>query len=318
MEFPVLVISIDTELLWGVAYVPDHPAFKLMRDNPLRTREAIYEVLSLFEKHDVAATWAVVGHLFLDACDGLHHDLYDEQQSWHSFDPGSDIRSDPLYYGRDLIEAIIGNKVEHEIGYHSFSHVRFSACTEAVAEAEIVGGLKLAKELGIRLRSFVFPENEINHLNIVKKYDFAIFRGRTNRRNVEQDFLVRGLSAAIDKVSLSSAVPVWRDGLWETNANMWFDGLRTPFALSFRAAFGLDRVIRSRKVFHLSFHPYDLLLRPSLLKCLDDFLARAATKRDRGLLRIMTMGSLATQLDKERDRLVGTESDLDRQDETHS
>ena len=42
------------------------------------------------------------------------------------YDPGTDIRSDPLYYGRDLIEAIVGNKVEHEIGYHSFSHVRFS------------------------------------------------------------------------------------------------------------------------------------------------------------------------------------------------
>jgi len=317
MEFPVFVISIDTELLWGVAYVPDHPAFKLMRDNPLRTREAIYDLLSLFEQHYVPATWAVVGHLFLDACDGLHHDLYEEQQSWHSFDPGSDIRSDPLYYGRDLIEAIMGNKVEHEIGYHSFSHVRFSACTEAVAEAEIVGGMKLAKEFGIRLRSFVFPENEINHLNILKKYGFAIFRGRTNRRNVEQEFLVRGLSAAIDKISLSSAVPVWRDGLWETNANMWFDGLRVPFALNVRAASGLERAVISRKVYHLSFHPYDLLLRPALLKCLDKFLTRAAAKRDRGSLKIMTMSSLATHLDKERNRLVGTESDLDRQDGTH-
>ena len=60
----------------------------------------------------------MVGHLFLDACDGLHHDLYEETQSWHSYDPGSDIHSDPLSYGRDLIEAIVGNKVEHEIGYH--------------------------------------------------------------------------------------------------------------------------------------------------------------------------------------------------------
>ena len=34
MEFPVFVISIDTELLWGVAYVPEHPAFKLMLANP--------------------------------------------------------------------------------------------------------------------------------------------------------------------------------------------------------------------------------------------------------------------------------------------
>jgi peptidoglycan/xylan/chitin deacetylase (PgdA/CDA1 family) len=269
-------------------------------------------LLSLFEQHDVPTTWAVVGHLFLDACDGLHHDLYKEQQSWHSYDPGSDIRSDPLYYGRDLIEAIMSNKVEHEIGYHSFSHVRFSACTEAVAEAEIVGGMKLAKEFGIRLRSFVFPENDVNHLNILKKYDFAIFRGRNCRRNVEQDFLVRRLNAAIDKITLSSAVPVWRDGLWETNANFSFDGLRQQFALNFRTVSGFERAITSRNVYHLSFHPYDVLLRPELLKYLDKLLARAAAKRDRGVIKIMTMSSLATHLDKERNRLVGTESGLDR------
>jgi peptidoglycan/xylan/chitin deacetylase (PgdA/CDA1 family) len=316
MEFPVFVISIDTELLWGVAYYPDHPAFKLMHLNPSKTRNTIHDLLSLFEKHSVPATWAMVGHLFLDACDGLHSDLYDEQQSWHSFDPGSDIRSDPLYYGRDLIEAIMGNKVEHEIGYHSFSHVRFTACTEAVAEAEIVGGMKLAKEFGIRLRSFVFPENEINHLNILKKYGFAIFRGRYCRRNVEQDLLVRRLNAAIDKITLSSAVPVWRDGLWETNANMSYDGLRVPFALNFRAVSLLERAIMSRKVCHLSFHPYDPLLRPALLKCLDKLLTRAAAKRDQGVLKIMTMSGLATHLDKEN-RLVGVESDLDRQEGPH-
>jgi peptidoglycan/xylan/chitin deacetylase (PgdA/CDA1 family) len=285
-----------------------------MLANPSKTRDAIYDLLSLFEQHHVPATWAVVGHLFLDACDGLHHDLYEEQQSWHSYDPGSDIRTDPLYYGRDLIEAIMGNKVEHEIGYHSFSHVRFSACTEAVAEAEIVGGMKLAKEFGIRLRSFVFPENEINHLNILKKYDFAIFRGRNCRRNVEQDFLVRRLNAAVDKITLSSAVPVWKDGLWETNANLTYDGLRVPFALNFRTVSGLERTIISRKVYHLSLHPYDVLLRPALLKYLDKLLTRAAAKRDRGVLKIMTMSGLATHLDKERNRLVGKESDLERQE----
>ena len=299
MEFPVFVISIDTELLWGVASVPAFPAFKLMRDNPSKTRDAIYDLLSLFEKHQVAATWAVVGHLFLDACDGLHYDLYEEPQSWQSFDPGSDIHSDPLYYGRDLIEAIMGNKVEHEIGYHTFSHARFTACTEAVAETEIVAGMVLAKEFGIRLRSFVFPENEIDHLNLLKKYDFAIFRGRHYRRNVKQGSLVRGLNAAVDKISLRSAVPVWRDGLWETNANMLFDGLRVPFALNFRAVSGLERAIISRKVCHLSFHPYDLLLRPALLSYLDKLLARAAAERDQGVLKIMTMSSLAAYLDKE-------------------
>ena len=78
-----------------------------------------------------------------------------------------------------------------------------------------------------------------------------------------------------------------------------------PFALNFRAASGLERAILSRKVYHLSLHPYDVLLQPALLKYLDKLLTRAAAKRDRGVLKIMTMSSLATHLDKERNRLGG-------------
>ena len=102
----------------------------------------------------------------------------------------------------------------------------------------------------------------------------------------------------------------------ETNANLTFDGLHAPFALNFRTVSGLERAILSRKVYHLSFHPYDVLLQPALMKNLDKLLTRVAAKRDQGVLKIMTMSSLAAQLDKERTRLVGTESDLDRQEES--
>jgi peptidoglycan/xylan/chitin deacetylase (PgdA/CDA1 family) len=317
MEFPVFVISIDTELLWGVAYLPNHPAFELMRANPSKTRKAIYDLLSLFEQHNVPATWAVVGHLFLNACDGLHSDLFAEKQSWCRYDPGSDFRSDPLYYGRDLIEAILGSKVEHEIGYHSFSHVRFSDCSEAAAEAEILAGIKLAKDFGIKLRSFVFPENDVSHLDILKRNDFAIFRGQSRFRwSADQNFVIRGLNAAIDKISIGSALPEWRDGLWETNSNLSFDGLCVPYALHFRAISGLQLAIKSRQVYHLSFHPYDLLLRPTLLKYLDKFLTKAAAKRNRSVLKIMTMSGLSAYLDKERNRHAGTQPGRDQFEET--
>jgi hypothetical protein len=56
------------------------------------------------------ATWAIVGHLFLDHCekeDGIpHKDMPRFTDGWYSCDPCTGIHKDPLYYGRDIIEKI--------------------------------------------------------------------------------------------------------------------------------------------------------------------------------------------------------------------
>ncbi|RBW68012.1 hypothetical protein [Bacillus taeanensis] len=57
-----LVISLDFELHWGLRdlYRADDPYIKRI----LHAREVIPKLLDLFEKHEIAATWAVVGFLF--------------------------------------------------------------------------------------------------------------------------------------------------------------------------------------------------------------------------------------------------------------
>ena len=177
----IFIISLDTELLWGYGGYPSSEAISLMKNDDKKVRGCIDTLLSLFEKYNIPATWAVVGHLFLDHCkceDGIpHKDMPRFKEDWYSADPYTDIRRDPLYYGKDIVEKILSNRIEHEIGYHSFSHVVFPECSREVAEAEIKKGVKLAKEFEITLKSFVFPENKIGHVEVLKKNGFKIYRG---------------------------------------------------------------------------------------------------------------------------------------------
>ena len=60
MKISKLVISLDFELHWGV-----FDAFgDKYNDNILGARKAIPEILALFKKYNINATWAIVGLLF--------------------------------------------------------------------------------------------------------------------------------------------------------------------------------------------------------------------------------------------------------------
>ena len=292
---PIFIISFDTELIWGHIEYPSYEAVRLMKSDYTKVRGCINILLSLFEKHDIPATWAVVSHLFLDHCekeDGMpHKDMPRFKEDWYSSDPCTDIKRDPLYYGRDIVENILSNRVEHEIGYHSFSHVIFSECSREVAEAEIKEGIKLAKEFGIALKSFVFPNNNIGHLDVLKEYGYKIYRGENlGRGNINQNILIRVFNFGINKMIAQPAEPKWMDGIWEIPTSMLFCDSQIKFSVLPRAKLGLYRAIRSKKVFHIYLHPHDLLRYSSLKEDLDKFLGIVSKKRDEGKIEAMTMG----------------------------
>ena len=300
----VFIISLDTESIWGfIAHPLLMGASLLKRDNE-SGRGCIDILLNLFEKHKIPATWAVVGHLFLDHCekeDGIpHKDMPRFREDWYSADPCTDIKRDPLYYGKDIVEKILSNRIEHEIGYHSFSHVPFSECSREVAEAEIKMGSKLAKEFGITLKSFVFPYNKIGHVDILRENGFKIYRGENLVRwAINQSFLNRKFNGVIGRMIAPPTEPKWRDGIWEVPSSMFFCDPKIKFSLLPRAEIGLYRAIRSKKVFHIWLHPHNLLMYPSLKDDLDKFLGLVSKKRSEGKIEVMTMGKFGEVLNGE-------------------
>ena len=56
-----LIVSLDFELFWGML---DCSSLEAYRANVLGGRKAIPQLLSLFRRYDIHATWAAVGFLF--------------------------------------------------------------------------------------------------------------------------------------------------------------------------------------------------------------------------------------------------------------
>ena len=72
--------------------------------------------MRLFEKYHVHATWALVGHLFLASCretNGLKHKEIVRPgypwltHDWFSFDPCNDVKTNPEWYGPDIVKQIL-------------------------------------------------------------------------------------------------------------------------------------------------------------------------------------------------------------------
>lgn len=299
---PVFMLTLDTELAWGRIRDSDSHVLAAMRRDPTSIRGTIDYLLSIFRKHDIAATWAIVGHLFLDHCskeDGLaHKNMPRFERDWYSFDPSSDIRRAPLYYGKDIVERILSSPVKHEIGLHSFSHVLFSECDREVAQAEIREGVKLARQFGITPKSFVFPENKVGHIDVLRENGLKIYRGPDlTRADPAQSYLHRKFNGAMDMIIPKVAEPIWRQGIWEIPGNGMFGEIpQIPSGVIIRGKLGLERAIRQNGIFHVWLHPYNLVLQPSLAGHIDRFLCFISRKRDEGKIRVMTMAELASSL----------------------
>lgn len=291
------IISLDLELAWGSVLDPKYRGLALLLDDPKRGRGTVNLLLGIFEKYDIPATWATVGRLFLDRY-GFEKRLQEDEDSMYSRHIRSSMRSAPLlYHGKDIIEKILSSPVKHKIALHSFSHILFPQCQRKIAVAEVKEGIKSAQELGITLKSFVFPYNEIGHVDVLKENGFKIYRGENLVRGKEsQSFLIRKMNKAIDELMAPPTEPKWRDGIWEIPSSMAFCDPQIPFCLLPKAKLGLLRAIGTKKVFHIFLHPWSLLSCKSLAQDLEAFLSHVSVKRREGKLQVFTMGELADRL----------------------
>src|SRR5690242_18274750 len=106
LESGIFTISLDFELIWGTLDKPKHTRFR--RLCAIERAEVIDQLLGLFARYRIPATWCTVGHLFLQR---NHDDGIRPHEAEAS-----------MYYGRDLIDKIRRCPVPQEIGSHTFTH----------------------------------------------------------------------------------------------------------------------------------------------------------------------------------------------------
>lgn len=307
----VFTISLDFELIWGTLDLFGPGRFERAC---LAERALVPRLLDLFARYEVPATWCVLGHLFLDSCrpEGgcKHPDIARPRHAWcrHDWfhhDPCGTEETAPLYYSRTLLEAIRACPVPQEVGCHSFSHVIFGdpGCSAATAESEVAACVRLARERGIELQSFAFPRNSVGHLDVLAAHGFEVYRGPEpvagatrawNNPFKRLAHLWQVLRAAEPPVSDPELT---ESGLWNIPGSMIYfpmHGLRRFIPLSVRvrrAVKGLEAAARTRRVFHLWFHPTNLADETDRMFIgLEAILGHARRLSCRGELQILPMG----------------------------
>jgi len=299
----IFTLSLDFELIWGTLDILGPDGFKKACE--IERSEVIERLLNLLTEFEVPATWCIVGHLFLDRCNGKHPEIAIDQE-WFKFDPGTDVHRDPIFYGRDLIEKIRACEVRQEIGSHSFSHIIFGDCARETAASELAASRSVAHDAGIDLRSFVFPRNVVGHVDLLREFGFRCFRGPEpvwyERNGWSQG--VRRI-AHLTNVLLAKTPPVVvpideGGGLWNIPGSMIYfpsHGARRYIPVERRvrrAVRGLDSAAREKQVFHLWFHPTNLVDEmESMFKGLREIFSHALTLRNSGKLEFRPMGSFA-------------------------
>ncbi|ELY49379.1 polysaccharide deacetylase [Natronorubrum sulfidifaciens JCM 14089] len=262
----------------------------------------------MFDRYSIPATWAVVGHLLLDECQGTHPDHPASDTGWFESDPGGSEATNERWFGSTLIEAIDEADTDHELGCHSFSHVLFDSdqITTEIAEAELQQCEAIAREHNLSFSSFVFPRNIIGFRELLPKYGFRAYRGRSPNRWHDESLIYP--VAKFTNYTVGNTPPplvhpeVDEHGLVNIPASLDLFSLEGT-ARRFACSFGEDPVLRQAKmgidaaatdqsgVFHIWLHPNNLV-RDADFDRLQRVLSYIADQRDRGQIAVETMADV--------------------------
>jgi peptidoglycan/xylan/chitin deacetylase (PgdA/CDA1 family) len=313
-EKGVFTLSLDFELIWGTADLGLEDFKRICR---IEREVVIDRLLELFEEFEFPATWAILGHLFLDKCESKNGTKHPEivrpnfswiTEDWFAHDPGGVETDESIHLGRRLVEKIRSCRVPQEIGSHSFSHVVFGdqGCSPETAESEIAECVRVAREQGLELKSFVFPRNEVGHLEVLKKYHFTSFRGVEENwyeNRIVPERVRRGLRLfdVLRAAPPPAVLPqMTKEGLLNIPGSAMFFPMhgfrrRIPMSLRVRRCLkGLNKAAQTKKIFHLWFHPSNMVDEmETMFAGLREILQHAAKLKKEGRLDFLTMGEIS-------------------------
>ncbi len=301
-----VVFSLDAELAWGFPDFDDPPM-----DRVDASRDAWTWLVDLFDEYDVPATWAVVGHLFLDDCDARHADL-DAPDGWFAHETGALASRHDVRFAPDLVAAVRNADVDHDVGSHTFAHVPFDHpdVTSDLVDADLARAVAVAADQGLALESFVFPRNAVGFRDRLAKHGFRTYRSAGTPGGTGLARAARKVADVLDPGRVPLVEPrVDEYGLVDIPPSLFLFGFEgTPRdvlatvwtdPIVRQAADAIDRAADGDGVCHLWLHPNNVVDDAGRAR-LEAIVAHVARRRDEDGLLVETMRDVA-------DRVLGTE-----------
>ena len=313
------LVSLDYELFWGML---DVCPLEQYQDNVLGGKKAIPQLLNLFEKYKIHATWATVGFLFADNYQELSRFLPQlrpgyakpELDGYAWFEKiGEEEKTAPCFYAPGLLEKIAATPGQ-EIGSHSFCHYycREAGQTVEEFEADMRAARAIAESKGYDVTSVILPRNqcEPEYTEILRKCGFTAYRDEENdwiHEKIKFRPLLRALRLLDVYVPLTGQggyVPKCENGIWNLVGSRMYKPIFRK--LEFLEGLKLRRIKRQmlhaakkNLTFHLWWHPHNIGVRTEAHLCQLEEIFRYYTelKESHGM-QSLNMGEAAAILQK--------------------
>lgn len=304
-ERGVMTFSIDTERLWGHFDLLDERAFEQRYPVAIEIHDRLLQALTAA---GVRATWDVVGGLGLDACAGAADArMRGLPKTWIAAIPAGDNRSQPLWYDRAFVLRLRDALPRQEIAMHGgLTHLfwHHPECTADVAWRELEAGMQAHAELGIVPRSFVFPRDLEAHLPVLRAAGLRCYRGRAPIAS--ENMALRHASPLLrvmEEIGQRTPVPILPQevlpGFWNVpaSASIYPMGRARARLVPLRTRLerfrrGLEAAARTRRIFHLSFHPENLAESPEAMPIFEQMLVELDRWRTAGDIEVMSMDEI--------------------------
>ena len=278
-----LIVSLDFELFWGML---DCSTLEAYQDNVLGGRKAIPQLLKLFEKYGIHATWATVGYLFAENYAELSRYFPEKEQCPGYADPsldpypwfqriGKTEEEAPCFYAPSLIR-LVAQTPGQEIGSHTFCHYycREQGQTPAQFSADMQAAKAIAKDHGYEVTSVILPRNqcEPEYTEVLRKTGFTAYRDEENdwiHEKIKFRPLLRALRLADVYFPLTGQggyVPKNENGIWNLVGSRMYKPIFP--ALGFLEGMKIRRIKKQMRhaakhnlTFHLWWHPHNIGVR---------------------------------------------------------
>ncbi|MCR5256229.1 MAG: polysaccharide deacetylase family protein [Acetatifactor sp.] len=310
-----LIVSLDFELFWGMH---DCVSLEKYEANIIGARKAIPDLLELFKRYNVHATWATVGFLFAENIEEINEccPKMIEQPSYENSKINSyrllnmisqNEKTAPEYYAKSLIK-LISSYDNQEIASHTFSH--YYCCENGQTVRQFREDLKaaqtIARKNGFEIKSLVFPRNQCDdeYIKVLKDFGITSYRGLENNwiHHLFRGWLLR-LFRFIDVYIPISGKKGTKPYYNFDVLNIYGTRMYKPMVLNCRLLeyLKIRRIKKTMKaaakrkeIFHLWWHPHNIGINTSFyLKQLEDIFSYYTLLKRKYGFSSMTMEELS-------------------------
>jgi hypothetical protein len=275
----VFTISLDFELLWGVQDSRGSEYHQQL----LCVHQVVPRLLALFERYEVACTWATVGALCLPSKEEFRQIKPELEPSYASsnFNPYTKLDelfklNDKLLFAPDLINRILQTP-KQEFASHTFSHYYCLELGQTLEQfkMDMKSNSKVASKFNATFKSIVFPRNQYNqdYLNTCADEEIICYRGNPSHwaykaENRAEQSLFRRAFRLLDAYlplsgSLRQKVKINKQsGLVNIPASLFLRPYNDKFSFLeslrlWRIKLSMTRTAKKGGVFHLWWHPHN-------------------------------------------------------------